>query len=204
MLALQTGVPGEGVNSRCNLGNAASATAAPRSRTPTPPAPPAEIRFIGHTAWRKRCDRAFASWNLFDGTVLFPAELPAIDCRPTADMASRPRSSARLPWNDGAPPYAAASILVNDCGASLPPTEIITRALIDPVLTRRGASERLPRAENQRAVRLQLMSGLVRIADSRQTSREVRSAKSRLRQTTNGSEPNASPDQSLSLSRTHG
>ena len=33
----------------------------------------------------------------FDGTVLFPAELPAIDCRPTADMASRPRSSARLP-----------------------------------------------------------------------------------------------------------
>jgi hypothetical protein len=118
LLALQTGVPGEGVNSRCNLGNAASATAAPRSRTPTPPAPPAEIRFIGHTAWRKRCDRAFASWNLFDGTVLFPAELPAIDCRPTADMASRPRSSARLPWNDGAPPYAAASILVNDCGAS--------------------------------------------------------------------------------------
>jgi hypothetical protein len=178
-LALQTGVPGEGVNSRCNLGNAASATAAPRSRTPTPPAPPAEIRFIGHTAWRKRCDRAFASWNLFDGTVLFPAELPAIDCRPTADMASRPRSSARLPWNDGAPPYAAASILVNDCGASLPPTEIITRALIDPVLTRRGASERLPRAENQRAVRLQLMSGLVRIADSRQTSREVRSVESR-------------------------
>jgi hypothetical protein len=33
----------------------------------------------------------------FDGTALFPAELPAIDCRPTADMASRPRSSARLP-----------------------------------------------------------------------------------------------------------
>ena len=59
MLALQTGVPGEGVNSRCNLGNAASATAAPSSRTPTPPAPPAEIRFIDHTAWRKRCDRAF-------------------------------------------------------------------------------------------------------------------------------------------------
>jgi hypothetical protein len=42
------------------------------------------------------------------------------------------RSSAQLPWNDGAPPYAAASILVNDCGASLPSTEIITRALIDP------------------------------------------------------------------------
>ena len=34
----------------------------------------------------------------------FPAELPAIDCRPTADMASRPRSSARLPCADGAPP----------------------------------------------------------------------------------------------------
>jgi hypothetical protein len=46
----------------------ASATAEPlelRGRTPTPPAPPAEIRFIGHTAWRKRCDRAFASWSLF-------------------------------------------------------------------------------------------------------------------------------------------
>jgi len=34
-LALQTGVPGEGVNSSCNLGNAAGATAAPRSRTLT-------------------------------------------------------------------------------------------------------------------------------------------------------------------------
>jgi hypothetical protein len=67
----------------------------------------------------------------------------------------------------------AASILVNDCGASLPPTEIITGALIDPILTRWSASERLPRAENQCAVRLQLISGLVRIADSRQTSREV-------------------------------
>src|SRR6202011_3570757 len=84
------------------------------------------------------------------------------------------RSSARLPWADGAPPYAAASILVNDCGASLPPTEIITGALIDPILTRWSASERLPRAENQCAARLQLISGLVRIADSRQTSREVR------------------------------
>jgi hypothetical protein len=82
LLVLQTGVPGEGVNSSCNLGNAASATAAPRSQTPTPPAPPAEIRFIGYTAWRKRCDREV----FFGGTVLFPAELPAIDCRPTADM----------------------------------------------------------------------------------------------------------------------
>jgi hypothetical protein len=27
--------------------------------------PPAEIRFIGHTAWRKRCDRAFTSWSLY-------------------------------------------------------------------------------------------------------------------------------------------
>jgi hypothetical protein len=35
LLVLQTGVPGEGVNSSCNLGNAASATAAPRSRKPT-------------------------------------------------------------------------------------------------------------------------------------------------------------------------
>jgi hypothetical protein len=41
LLALQTGVPGEGVNSRCNLGNAASATAAPRSRTSTPTGYPA-------------------------------------------------------------------------------------------------------------------------------------------------------------------
>ena|ERR1700681_4747122 len=89
-------------------------------------------------------------------------------------IASRPQSNARLPCAGGAPPYAAASILVNDCGASLPPTEIITGALVDPILTRWSASERLPRAENQCAVRLQLISGLVRIADSRQTSREVR------------------------------
>ena len=34
-------------------------------------------------------------------------------------------------------------------------------------------------------------------------SARLKGAKSRLRQTTNGSEPNASPDQSLSLSRTH-
>src|SRR6267142_2486443 len=68
----------------------ASAPAAPRSRTPTPPAPPAEIRFIGHTAWRRRCDRHSPRGVFFDGTVLFPAELPAIDCRRTADMASRP------------------------------------------------------------------------------------------------------------------
>ena len=48
------------VNSSCNLGKADSAPLpAPRSRTRTPPAPPAEIRFIDHTAWRKRCDRAF-------------------------------------------------------------------------------------------------------------------------------------------------
>ena len=40
-------------------------TARPALRTRTPPAPPAEIRFIGHMAWRKRCDLAFASWSLF-------------------------------------------------------------------------------------------------------------------------------------------
>src|SRR5882762_11761383 len=50
------------------------------------------------------------------------------------------RSSARLPWADDAPPYAATLILVNDYGPSLPPSEIITRALIDPILTRWGAS----------------------------------------------------------------
>jgi hypothetical protein len=94
--------------------------------------------------------------------------------QPVKPSVQRYTSSARLPCADGAPPYAAASILVNDCGASLPPTEIITGALIDPILTRWSASERLPRAENQCAVRLQLISGLVRIADSRQTSREVR------------------------------
>jgi hypothetical protein len=55
-------------------------------------------------------------------------------------------------------------VLTIDYGPSLPPTEIITRVLIDPILTRWGASERLPRAENQCAVRLQLVSGLVRIA----------------------------------------
>jgi hypothetical protein len=91
-------------------------------------------------------------------------------------MASRPRSSARLPCADGAPPYAAASILVNDCGASLPPTEIITEALIDPILTRWGASERLPRAENQCAVRFQLMCCLVRIADSSDIARSPKSS----------------------------
>src|SRR5258708_10911185 len=46
-------------------------------------------------------------------------------------------------------------VLTIDYGPSLPPTEIITRGLIDPILTRRGASERLPRAENRCAVRLQ-------------------------------------------------
>ena len=45
--------------------------------------PPAEIRFIGHTAWRRHCDRHSPRGVFFDGTVLFPAELPAIDCRPT-------------------------------------------------------------------------------------------------------------------------
>jgi hypothetical protein len=55
-------------------------------------------------------------------------------------------------------------VLTIDYGPSLPPTEIITRGLIDPILTRWGASERLPWAEKQCAVRLQLMSGLVRIA----------------------------------------
>jgi hypothetical protein len=46
-------------------------------------------------------------------------------------------------------------VLTIDYGPSLPPSEIITRGLIDPILTRWGASERLPRAENRCAVRLQ-------------------------------------------------
>jgi len=37
-------------------------------------------------------------------------------------------------------------VLTIDYGPSLPPTEIITRALIDPILTRWSASERLQRA----------------------------------------------------------
>jgi len=174
-VTLQTVCRVKAVNSSCNLGKADSAPPpAPRCAHARlqhrPPKFASSVTWLGESA---------AIWHsppgvFFDGTVLFPAELPAIDCRPTSDMASRPRSSARLPCADGAPPYAAASILVNDCGASLPPTEIITGALIDPILTRWSASERLPRAENQCAVRLQLISGLVRIADSRQTSREVR------------------------------
>jgi hypothetical protein len=59
-VTLQTGVPGEGVNSRCNLGNAASATAAPRSRIRTPPAPPAKIA-SSVTPLGERCNRAFTS-----------------------------------------------------------------------------------------------------------------------------------------------
>jgi hypothetical protein len=81
----------------------------------------------------------------FDGTVLTQQKLPQSIAGGLPIWRHDRRSSAQLPWNDGAPPYAAASILVNDCGASLPPTEIITEALIDPILTRRGASERIPR-----------------------------------------------------------
>ncbi len=42
---------------------------------------------------------------------------------PPAPPKSTPRTQRpRRPCADGAPPYAAASILVNDCGASLQPT----------------------------------------------------------------------------------
>ena len=94
-VTLQTVCRVKAVNSSCNLGKADSAPLpAPRSRTRTPPAPPAEIRFIGHMAWRKRCDRAFASWSLFDGTVL-PSRtsrnrLPA-DCRYGVTTGDRAR-----------------------------------------------------------------------------------------------------------------
>jgi hypothetical protein len=64
-------------------------------------------------------------------------------------------------------------VLTIDYGPSLPPTEIITRVLIDPILTRWGASERLPRGENQCAVRLQLVSGLVRIAEQPYRRRDI-------------------------------
>ena len=110
----------------------------------------------------------------FDGTVL-PSRtsrnrLPA-DCRYGVTTGDRARDCPGLMARHRMRPLQFWSMIV---GLSLPPTEIITGALIDPILTRWGASERLPRAENQCAVRLQLMSGLVRIADSRQTSREVR------------------------------
>jgi hypothetical protein len=152
---LQTVCGVKAVNSSCNLSKADSAPlpAPVRGHARLQHRPPkfaSSITWLGESAAIGHSPRGV----FFDGTVLFPAELPAIDCRPTADMASRPRSSARLPCADGAPPYAAASILINDCGASLLSTEIITRGLIDPILTRRGASERLPRAENRCAVRL--------------------------------------------------
>jgi len=60
------GVPGEGRQFQLQSGQGRQRTTArPALRTRTPPAPPAEIRFIGHMAWRKRCDLAFASWSLF-------------------------------------------------------------------------------------------------------------------------------------------
>ena len=60
------GVPGEGRQFQLQSGQGRQRTTArPALRTRTPPAPPAEIRLIGHMAWRKRCDRAFASWSLF-------------------------------------------------------------------------------------------------------------------------------------------
>jgi hypothetical protein len=84
-LALQTGVPGEGVNSSCNLAM-----------------PPAPLRHRADTHASSNHQPTFASSItrlgesaaighsphevVFGGTVLFPAELPAIDCRPTADM----------------------------------------------------------------------------------------------------------------------
>jgi hypothetical protein len=72
---------------------------------------------------------------------------PQSIARPTADMASRPRSSAPLPCADGAPPYAAASILVNDCGGVLASHGNIHQGPYRPFLTRWGASERLPWGE---------------------------------------------------------
>ena len=60
------GVPGEGRQFQLQPEQGRQRTTArPGSRTRTPPASPAEIRFIDHMAWRKRCDRAFASWSLF-------------------------------------------------------------------------------------------------------------------------------------------
>jgi hypothetical protein len=79
-------VPGEGVNSSCNLGNAASATAAPRSRTPRlqhhQPKFASSVTRLGESAAIGHSPREV----FFGGTELFPAELPAIDCRPTADV----------------------------------------------------------------------------------------------------------------------
>ena len=99
-----------------------------------PPKLASSVTWLGESAAIGHSPRGV----FFDGTVLPSGtssnRLPA-DCR--YGRHDR-RSSARLPCADGAPPYAAASILLNDCGASLPPTEIIARALIDPILTHWG------------------------------------------------------------------
>jgi hypothetical protein len=58
-------------------------------------------------------------------------------------------------------------VLTIDYGPSLPPTEIITRALIDPLERQRATTA----GWNRCAVRLQLMSGLVRIAAHRHRAR---------------------------------
>jgi hypothetical protein len=95
-------VPGEGVNSSCNLGKADSAPLPPRFAD----------TYASSTAGRNSLHRSHGlAKALRSGSRLVESfltgqscsQLPAIDCRQTADMASRPRSSARLPCADGAP-----------------------------------------------------------------------------------------------------
>src|SRR3979490_766585 len=83
------------VNSSCNLGKADTPLPAPRSRTRTPPAPPAEIRFHRLHGLAKALRSGIRLVESFLTGLSFPAELPAIDCRPTADMADAGRPTTR-------------------------------------------------------------------------------------------------------------
>jgi len=77
-------------------------------------------------------------------------------------------------------------VLTIDYGPSLPPSEIITRGLIDPILTRWGASERLPRAENPCAVRLQLIVRFGALTDRTLTWQETTKLVGKVNRTLHG------------------
>jgi hypothetical protein len=135
------GVPGEGRQFQsCNLGKADSA-----------PRPAFADTHASSTARRNSLHRSHGLAkalrsgirlveSFFDGTCS-QQNFPQSIAGGLPIWRHDRRSSARLPWADDAPPYAAASILVNDYGPSLPPSEIITRGLIDPILTRWGGSD---------------------------------------------------------------
>jgi hypothetical protein len=89
LLARQTGAPGEGVNSSCNLDNVASATAAPRSRTPRfhrQPKFASSVTRLGESAAIGHSPRGV----FFDGTVLFPAGVSAHDVGPSLGIEQSP------------------------------------------------------------------------------------------------------------------